>query len=277
MRIISGVVRSVTLVLVSGSWWAASSWAQEPADRERASIYFGAFITDPATEVRLDSDSGEGTDIDIEDDLGVESSISVLRLGGYWWFKRRSRLDFSVFNVGRNGSKQIDKTIEFGDRTFTIDTVVSTETDLNVTKAAYTFAPLLKDRGYLGVTAGLHVTKNKLSLSEPALGAIESETLTAPLPVIGVRGQYAFTERFTLRGAVEVFGLETDDIDGSFADRYVAVDYSVGPRFDVGLAYNDVLFDISANKGGNRFNGTLDWGYTGWLLYMNVNFGKQQP
>jgi hypothetical protein len=114
-------------------------------------------------------------------------------------------------------------------------------------------------------------------LSEPTLGAIESESLTAPLPVIGVRGQYALTERFTLRGAVELFGIELDDVEGSFADRYVAVDYAVGSRFDVGLAYNDVLFDISANKGGDRFKGTLDWGYTGWLLYMNVNFGKQQP
>jgi hypothetical protein len=275
MRTVAVVVRSVTFVLVSAAWWAAPSWAQEPADRERAAISFGAFLTDPATEVRLDSDQGEGTDINIEDDLGVESSISVLRLGGHWWFKRRSRLDFSVFNVGRNGSKQIDETIEFGDRTFTINTVVSTETDLSVTKAAYTFAPLLKERGYLGVTAGLHVTKNELSLSEPTLGAIESESMTAPLPVIGVRGQYALSERFTLRGSVEVFGIETDDIEGSFADRYVAVDYSVGPRFDVGLAYNDVLFDISADKGDNRFRGTLDWGYTGWLLYMNVNFGNQ--
>src|SRR6185503_12517852 len=68
--------------------------AQPAADRERASIVLGAFITDRQSNTRLDSDSGgDGTDIDMEDDLGLESSTNVARLGGYVWLGRRHRLD----------------------------------------------------------------------------------------------------------------------------------------------------------------------------------------
>ena len=59
--------------------------AQPTDDGERASIMLGAFITDRDSTTRLDSDEGEGTEINLEDDLGLESSMSVARLGGYVW------------------------------------------------------------------------------------------------------------------------------------------------------------------------------------------------
>ena len=43
--------------------------AQPNDNMERASILFGAFITDRDSSTRLDSDSGEGTDLDLEDDV----------------------------------------------------------------------------------------------------------------------------------------------------------------------------------------------------------------
>ena len=92
-----------------------------------------------------------------------------------------------------------------------------------------------------------------MSLSAPALGRAESEDLTAPLPVIGLRGQYALAERVTLRGAVEWFGIDTGDVEGTLVDKYVAVDYGFGQRFAVGLAYNDVSMDIRADEEGSGF------------------------
>ena len=68
---------------------------------------------------------GQGTDVNFEDDLGLDSSTTILRLGGHWWMSRRNRLDFSVFSFSREGNRQIDETIEFGDTTFNINTVVN--------------------------------------------------------------------------------------------------------------------------------------------------------
>jgi hypothetical protein len=254
---------------------AMSLHAQAPPDRERAAIAFGAFITDPATEVSVGNDSGNGTDIDMEDDLGLERSTTVLRLGGHLWLSERNRLDFSLFSFSREGTRRIDETIEFGDEIFAINTVVTSQADLDVAKAAYTFAPIVKERGYLGLTAGLYVSQTMLSLSAATLNRSEERDLTAPLPVIGIRGDYALSDRFTLRGAVEWFGIDTGDVEGTLLDRYVAVDYGFGRRFAVGVAYNDVSMDIDADEGTGGFRGALDWGYDGWLVYMNVNLGNR--
>ncbi len=249
--------------------------AQEPEQRERAAISFGAFISRPETEARVDSDSGQGTDLNLEDDLGLQSSMTIARLDGHWWLSRRNRLDFSVFNFSRDGTRTIDETIDFGDRTFAINTVVNSTQDLDIAKAAYTFAPVIKDRGFVGLTAGLYVAQTKLSLSQATLGTAETEGLTAPLPVIGVRGQYAVTDRIKLRGSLEVFGIDTGDVSGHLNDFNIAADYAFGKRFAVGLAYNDVSMEIEASEGDSGFRGALDWGYSGWLLYVNVDIGNR--
>ncbi len=212
----------------------------------------------------------------MEDDLGLQSSTTIARLDGHWWLSRRNRLDFSVFNFSRDGTRTINETIDFGDRTFAINTVVnSTAASLDIAKAAYTFAPVIKERGFVGLTAGLYVAQTMLSLSEATLGTAQTEDLTAPLPVIGVRGQYAITDRIKLRGALEVFGIDTGDVSGHLNDFNIAADYGFGKRFAVGLAYNDVAMNIDASEGGSGFSGALDWGYSGWLLYLNVDIGNR--
>jgi hypothetical protein len=122
--------------------------------RERAGVIVGALLTNRDTDTRLDSDNGPGTDIDLEDDLGLKSSLSVGRFGDYVWIKPRQRFDLAYFDLSRSATKRIDKTIVFGDQTFVIDTVLSTTADVTIVKADYTFAPLNRGRGYLGVTGG---------------------------------------------------------------------------------------------------------------------------
>ncbi|MGI9259304.1 MAG: hypothetical protein ACR2QQ_10740, partial [Gammaproteobacteria bacterium] len=149
--------------------------AQAQADRERGSVAIGAFITDRRSSTRLDSDTGEGSDIDLETDLGLDRSSTVARISGYYWMTDRQRLDLSLFDLSRSSSKTIEETIEFGDEVFDIDTAVSSTSDLSIYKAAYTFAPWVRDQGYFGFTGGLYVARTSLTLSEPTLGRAESE------------------------------------------------------------------------------------------------------
>jgi hypothetical protein len=256
------------------SLFAATLAADAQERRERGAILLGAFITDRATETRLDSDNGEGTDLDLESDLGFEGSTSVARLGGYFWVKPRGRLDVSIFDLSRDAQKRIDETIEFGDRTFNINTVITSENDLRIYKIDYTWAPINRERGYLGLIGGLYVADVGMSLSEPTLGTAESKDLTAPLPVIGLRGDYYLGDHFTLRGAMQWFGIDTGDVDGTLRDMYFGADYGFGKRMAVGLAYNKVSMGIRAQDAGG-FQGLVDWGYDGYLLYFKYDFGMR--
>jgi hypothetical protein len=252
----------------------SAAFPQEPqVQRERGSVILGAFITDRASSARLDSGSSSGSDIDLENDLGLEDSMSVARFGGYFWFKPRHRFDFSIFDLSRDSTRQIQETIDFGDQTFLIDTVVTTSNDSTIAKLDYTFAPLNRPRGFLGLIGGLYVSANEMSLSSPNVGTAESEDLTAPLPVVGLRGEYEITERIALRGAVQWFGIDTGDVGGRLVDTYIGADYTFGRRVAVGLAYNDVSLNIDATD-DTGWSGTLDWGYDGILLYLKVDFGS---
>jgi len=265
----------VTGIAVLGlSIAAAPAMAQSGAsDRERGSIVFGAFITNRDTTTRLDSNAGLGTDIDLENDLGLDSSLTVFRFGGDYWAGDRHRFDLSVFDLSRSSSRRINKTIEFGDQIFEIDTTVNSENDLTIYKVDYTYSFLNRDWGYLGLTGGLYVASTKLGLSEATPGTAESESLTAPLPLIGFRGEYAITDRITLRGSSQWFGIDTGDVKGTLRDVYVAADYRLGERWAVGLAYDEVTMTIKADD-SSGFTGELDWGYDGWLAYVKRDFGR---
>ena len=89
----------------------------------------------------------------------------------------------------------IKETIEFGDRTFAIDTALETDATLRIFKADYTFAAIERERGFFGVIGGLYVASGDLALRERELGSAETQDITSPLPVIGVRGDYAFTDK----------------------------------------------------------------------------------
>jgi hypothetical protein len=248
--------------------------AQE-REAERGSLTFAAFLTNRATEARVDSANGNGTDLDLEDDLGLARSTTVARLSGFYWLTARQRFDFSVFDLSRAATTQITKTIAFGDTTFAVNTAVTASSDLTIGKFDYTFAALSRQRGYLGVVAGLYVTTGNLSLHEVTLDAGESHDLTAPLPVLGLRGEYQVGKHITLRGDVEWFSLHTGGIGGNLRDSYVGVDYGFGKRMAVGLAYNNTSMKISEESGG--FQSRVDWGYDGPLLYFKLDFGSRVP
>jgi len=255
--------------------WLPFAAAAQPTEREeRASIVLGAFVTDRDSSTRLDSDVGDGTDIDLEEDLGLESSTSVARLGGYVWLGERHRLDGAYFDLSRSAAVPVQETIEFGDETFVINTVIETESDLSIIKADYTFAVLARDRGWFGVTAGLYIAETTLSLSQATLGRAESEDVTAPLPLLGLRGDYAINDRITLRGAAQWFGYEADDVEGRLTDVYIGADYGFGERMAVGLAYNRVSMNLGAVE-DRGFDARLDWGYDGLLLYFKVDLGSR--
>jgi hypothetical protein len=262
-----------SLVCVA-QWLPFSAGAQPTAREERASIMLGAFITDRESNTRLDSDAGDGTEINLEDDLGLESSTSVARIGGYVWLGERHRLDGAYFDLSRSAAIPIDETIEFGDETFVINTVIESESDLTIIKADYTFAVLARERGWFGVTGGLYVAETTLSLSQATLGRAETEDVTAPLPVFGLRGDYAINDRITLRGAMQLFAFEADDVDGRFSDFYVGADYSFGQRMAVGLAYNRVSMNLGAVE-DQGLDARLDWGYDGLLLYFKLDLGSR--
>jgi hypothetical protein len=257
------------LLITALSCFAAPAAADSLED-DRFSLSLGVFLTDRDTDARFDSSLGDGTDTDLETDLGLDSSDSVFRVDGYFRFNERHRVDFSVFDLSRKNSKQIERDIQWGDTLFSVDAVVKTDNDLSIYKAAYTYSFLNGEGGYLGATIGLYVADFKMSIAEENLGQAEIGELTAPLPVIGLRGEYALSDRWSFRASGEFFFIEYEDIDGSLVDIYAGFDYSVLDNMSIGVGFNSVTIDVDATK--SSFGGALNWQYSGALAFLKFNF-----
>ena len=244
--------------------------AAESSDENNFSLSLGVFITDRDTDTRLDGSIGDGTPLNLERDLGLDSSDNVFRVDGYYKFNERHRIDFSVFDLSRDASKPITSDIQWGDELFTIDTVVETDVSLEIYKAAYTYSFYRRDKGYLGATAGLYVADTRASLSEQTLGTAEVGDITAPLPVIGLRGEYAFNDKWSFRASGEFFFVEYEGVEGSLVDLYAGLDYRVLDNLSIGAGFNTVTIDVDTSE--SRFEGAIDWEYSGGLIFFKFDF-----
>ncbi len=240
-------------------------------DDTKFSISVGVFLTDRNSRTRVDGTAGmEGTEVDLEGDLGLNRSDSVFRIDGYYRFNKKHRVDFSVFDLSRSASKVIEKDIEWNNTLFPIDTTIDSDFDLAIYKIAYTWSFMRRDKGYLGLTAGLYIADFGTRLEGETIGELESSGFTAPLPVIGLRGQYDFSEKLSFRASGEIFALEYEDYSGSLYDIYAGLDYQFFKHVAIGIGINAVKLNIGVSK--ERFDGDIDWRYDGGLIFFKFDF-----
>ena len=159
-------------------------------------IRLGAFLTDQdmSTDFQATT-SGDRFDINFEGDLGLDSSLSVFRLDGFYRFAGRHRLDFSIFDLSRSASSVVNRDFEWKDTIYPVSVPVDTNLDFTIFKAAYSFELSRKERGYFGLSGGFYVADIDLVLTTPSNGGREVGSVTVPLPVVGIRGDYWLSER----------------------------------------------------------------------------------
>ena len=244
---------------------------------EKGSIQVGGFITSSDTEMRVNSSSGAvGAVVNVEDTLGVGSEKSTYRVDGFYRFgeTRRHQIDLHYFDSRRSASKVLDRTIDIGDTTFPIGATVSTEFNLQFVNVDYSYAFFQDDRVRLSVAGGLHTTGVKFKVDSPPT-LFEDESFTAPLPVVGLRGEVIVTERWRLKGSADAFYLEYDQFTGLLADTSLAVEYLPFKHAAFGLAINNIRMNVESdgdNNEGTDLNGELRFNFVGLLMYARYLF-----
>ena len=222
---------------------------------------------------------GSGDNVDFDEALGG-GDATRLRLDSHWRFgdTGRHKLKAIVFDVSRDNSTTFDRDIEWGSDVYPVVAEVDVELSFTVIEVAYEYAFLKRDNYELDASFGLHYTDISSSLearAETSGGSLEesisnSASVAAPLPVLGLRGIWNLSHDFWLDATAQFFALSFDNIDGNLQDYRVLVTWQPKKWLGIGLGYNRFEVDVDVEK--DRFDGSLDWTYSGPMIFYSASF-----
>ncbi|SNR46048.1 hypothetical protein [Flavobacterium sp. ov086] len=248
-----------------------------PWHGRRFKVTAGAFFPVNNTQIQVGTNNGNhGTEIDLEDDLGFSKSSSSFMGTFEWRISRRSRLGLEFFALNRNSSKTLEKEIDFGEHTYEINTRVSAVFDVQIARIAYGYAFLSKPKYEAGLLIGAHVLFADLSMRVDANQAVleykDSFNFTAPLPDIGIWGEFVLGKRFGLYVNANYLAVQIDNIDGRIVSYNLALSYNVHKNFSLTAGYTGLNFKVDTVR--ERLNGYLKWGYNGPTINAVYAFGN---
>jgi hypothetical protein len=244
-------------------------------DRFMASL--GSFILDASTTLRLDGESGRGSEVNWEDSFGGGSGTRF-RVDGAWRFADRHKVRGMWFNFSESRSAEFAEEVEWGDVTFPVDATVKGVYEFDIYELAYEYAFLRREGLELSGSIGLHLAQFKVGMSAEVSTGGGSGTaeigddgdLNAPLPVIGGRAIWRIGGDFWLDALVQFFALEYDNVDGRLIDTRIGVLWQPKDWGGIGVGYNRFDMDVDVNR--ERFTGSLDWVYEGPQIFYSVSF-----
>jgi opacity protein-like surface antigen len=233
----------------------------------------GAYNAEAETSMRLDGTGGRfGSQVSFESDLGGEGRKTLPAFEMLWRFNPRHALEASVVSLRREGETTLNATIEFGDRTFAINTPVNSTFDSDIVRVAYRWSPIRDDRAELGLLVGLHYTRLKTSLSATgaSVNVSEEASIDYPLPTIGARGSARIGENWRVTGFGQFLKLKIDDYDGEVTNFGVGVEWAFARNMFAGLGYEYYKYNLVSEKEDAR--GEFNFEFDGPKLYFGWTF-----
>jgi hypothetical protein len=245
---------------------------------EKFNVQAGAFFAALDDKVRVGTEGG-GVLIDVEQVLGLDAHNTVFRVGGSYRIgeARRHRVDMSYFYFNRSADKTLGQDITVGDNVvISAGSNVDSTFNFQILKAAYSYSFFQDDRMDLAASIGLFLMPIKFDVNASGLGGKSAELkFTAPLPVIGLRGDFAITPRWIFRSSIEVFYLEYQNFSGGLVDTNLAVEYNPWKNFGFGFGLENFRIKLKADGKDYPnldFSGEVKMQFIGAQLYARYFF-----
>lgn len=248
-----------------------------PWHNRKFKVSAGGFFPVNNTKVKVEGNNGNiGTEIDLESDLGFSKSTASF-LGTFdWRISKRSRLGFEYFVLDRTATKTLQRDITFGDHTYPVDGSVRGTFNVQIMRVAYGYAILSKPKYQAGLLIGAHVLFAdlglKLNANTQSVEYHDNFDFTAPLPDIGIWGEFVLGKRWGLYANVNYLAVKINDTDGRIISYNLSVLYNVVNNFSLTAGYTGLNFRVDTVQ--ERLNGFLKWGYNGPTITAVYTFGK---
>ena len=262
----------IVLALLAPGLTVAQAPESELLDEKFSFRIGGQAFTRFRTTLRVDSETlGRGTEFSLEDDTNLDETITVARLDARYRFTDRHSMAFSYYDIDRRGSRDLFREIEWNGEVFPIGGSVESRFQQEILKLSYAYTFLIRPKGIMAASAGLHTMKFNTSLRVLDGSRQQSSTADAPLPVFGIRCQYQFADKWRLVGQLEWFDIKTGDLSGTFSDYILTVEHDTWERF--GFCFGLNTFGLDVRSGDEDLKGIIDIRFDSFVVYFKGAFG----
>jgi hypothetical protein len=267
-----------------GAAASTSAFAQAQGLLDNRFVFnLGAFVLGTDVKGNLNGKAtGSNNEVDFDRDFGKAGDASRPRFDALWRINPKHHLRFLYFDNETTRNKVIDRDIAWGDYTFTAGGNVESKVKYEVYELAYEYAFMRTPSYEVAASFGIHNEHFNTRLTGNATitdangnvtqknGATESNSVSAPLPVIGLRGGWVVAPQWYLDGQLQLFKVNVNGIDGNWTDLRLGGTWMFHKNFGVGLGYNRFYTHVDVKK--SNFDGNLKFGYQGVQAYLTGTF-----
>ena len=239
----------------------------QPFDK-KFSISAGAFVTDHDTNIRLDTDAGLGTVVNLEDDLGLDATTNIFRAEATWKFADRHKAHFGIFDLSQQGNRILDQDLIIDGETFSVGALVLTDWKMQLTELGYSYRIRGNERTQWWLDVAFFIQDTAITVAETESGGdVASEDVVLPLPKFGASVDHAFSERWIGLAGINLFKLEIGEVGGSLVDIRATLDYRFTDNFSIGAGWHWINVTVDLDKPVSGWRGRFDWETRGLMLY----------
>jgi len=268
-------VKRLALTCIAFSALAAGSVRAEetpshPLLTDRFRVSLGGFYAESNTSARLsNSNGGGGVDVNFEDALGLEERKLVGEFSAYWRVSSRWRVDVDYFRLNRTATRILANDISWGDNTFTVGSNVTSSLTISDLRTSLGYSFFRRTDKELGIALGVHTLGYKASI-EGSSGGARSESVTAPLPVLSLYGQFALTDTWALSVRTDWLSLEYDKYSGSIRASRLDVVYQPFKHVAFGLGIHSLALKLDVQDERTKFQARSS--LQGPAAFMSVSY-----
>ena len=214
---------------------------------ERIEFQGRYWTTDLDTRIKVASNSVEGTDVDLKDDLGIndedfpEARLTIA-------LSKHNKMRFGYTQISYNGERNITRTIMFNGKSYTLGSKVETDFDLKYLRLGWIWEFInigdgVFEGGTLFEVKGFII---EASLNAPSLSISESEDFRGAFPSLGLT--LGMQPHKSVNLFAEASGISAGNY-GYFYDAEVGVEFTITKSFTILGEYR--ILELKAEDDSN--------------------------
>jgi hypothetical protein len=276
----AGLTAALTLIAaVPSGAQSTGTWNGLP---DRFRIDAGYFRLSPTTILRYNPSGGGTSEVELENDLGFDSTANTFWIDSTWRLGRRHQIKLAYTSLSRDAlDYTIQRDFSWGGQTYNAGLNADSTNGTKLLGGYYRFAIYRNDRfeigpalgiGYIWLDARIQATGTITGpAGEPVSRSLDESASTSS--VTGAVGGYAdawLAERLVVRGDFLYIKVKPGDSEAAVTDWRLGADYYFFKGVGLGAQYKFYRYSYDRGLLSRKLGGEIT--YKGFQVFLSALF-----